>query len=84
MISTFHDPTGNIRVGNHPRVSALMSDVFNKRPLQKYRFSCDVELVLDFLKKLPGNDLLSDKLLTLKVSMLLALLPVSRVQRLQI
>ena len=50
-----------------------MSDIFNKRPPQpKYPFIWDVETVLDFLRKLPGNDLLSDKLLTLKFSMLLS------------
>ena len=79
-ISTFHDPIENIRVGNHPRVSVLMSGIFNKRPpQQEYPFIWDVETVLDFLRKLPGNVLLSDKLLTLKVSMLLSLLSASRV-----
>ena len=54
--------------------------IFNKRPSQpKYPFIWDVETVLAFLKKLPRNDFLSDKLFTPKVSMLLALLPASRV-----
>ena len=76
MISAFHDPIENIRIGNHARVSALMSGIFNKRiPQTKYPFFWDVETALDFLRKLPENDLLSDKLFTLKVSMLLALLP---------
>ena len=57
-----------------------MSGIFNKRPPQpKYPFTWDVETVLDFIRKLPGNDLLSDKLLKLKVSMLLSLLSASRV-----
>ena len=57
-----------------------MSVIFNKRPPQpKYPFIWDVEPVLDFLKKILGDDLLSDKLLTPKVSMLLALLSASRV-----
>ena len=57
-----------------------MSGIFNKRPPQpKYSFIWDVETVLDFLWKLPGNYLLSGKLLTLKVSMLLSLLFASRV-----
>ena len=48
-----------------------MSGIFKKRPPQlTYSFIWDVEAVLDFLQKLPGNDLLSDKLFTLKVSML--------------
>ena len=67
-ISAFHYPTENIRVGNHPRFSTLMSGIFNKSPPQpKYPFIWDVETALDFLRKLPGNDLLSDKLLTLMV-----------------
>ena len=57
-----------------------MSGIFNKRPPQpKYPFIWGVETFLDFLRKLPGNDLLSDKLLTMKVSMLLSLLSPSRV-----
>ena len=57
-----------------------MSGIFNKRlPQPKYPFIWDVETALDFLRKLQGNDLLSDKLLTLKVSMLLSLLSASRV-----
>ena len=79
-ISVLHDPTGNNRIGNHPRVSALIPGLFNKMPPRpKYPFIWDVETVLDFQKKLPGNDLLSEKLLTLKVSILLALLSASRV-----
>ena len=79
-ISAFHYPTENIRVGNLPRFSTLMSGIFNKRPPQpKYPFIWDVETALDFLRKLPGNDLLSDKLLTLKVSVLLSLFSALRV-----
>ena len=33
-ISEFHDPIENIRAANRPRVSALMSGIFNKRPPQ--------------------------------------------------
>ena len=66
-------------IGNHPTVSVLMSGIFNTRPPQpKYPFIWDVVTVLYFLRKLLGNDLLSDKLLTLKVSMLLSLLSASR------
>ena len=41
----------------------------------------DVETFLDFLRKLPGNDLLSDKVLALKVSMLLSLFSASKVSK---
>ena len=78
-IFAFHDPFENIRADNHSRVFALMSGIFNKRPPQpRHPFIWDVVTVLDFLRKLPGNDLLSDKLLTLKVSMLFSLLSASR------
>ena len=79
-ISVFQDPIEDIQVGNNPRVFALMSGIFNKRPPQpKCPFIWYEETVLDFLRKLSGNDLLSDKLLTMKVSTLFSLLSVSRV-----
>ena len=79
-ISAFHDSIENIRVGSHPRVSVLMPGIFNMKPPQpKYSFIWDVESVLDFPRKLRGNDLLSEKLLTLNVSMLLSLLSASKV-----
>ena len=79
-ISAFQDHIEDIQVGNNPRVFALMSGIFNKRPPQpKCPFIWDEETVLDFLRKLSGNDLLSDKLLTMKVSTLFSLLSVSRV-----
>ena len=62
-----------------------MSVMFNKRPPQpKYPFIWDVEPVLDFQRKLVGNDLLSDKILTLKASMLLSLFSTSRVSEITI
>ena len=79
-INVFHDPIENIRVGSHPRISVLMSGVFNMKPPQpKYPFIWDVETVLDFLRKLRGNDFLSEKLLTLNVSMVPSFLSASRV-----
>ena len=62
-----------------------MSVIFNTRlPQPKYPFIWDVEPVLDFQRKLVYNDLLSDKLLTLKVSMLLSLFSTSRVSEITI
>ena len=56
-----------------------MTGVFNKRPPKpKYCFVWDVETVLKYLKCLPPNDLLSTKMLTLKLTMLLALTSASR------
>ena len=79
-ISAFHDPINGRAVGSHPRISSLMTGVFNKiPPIPKQPFIWDVETVLDYLRKLPCNDMLSDKLLTLKTSILLAILSASRV-----
>ena len=69
-------------VGEHPSVSSLITGVFNNCKLQpKYNFIWDVQLVLDYLQKeLPNNSDLSDKLLTFKVAMLLALTAASTVE----
>ena len=73
-ISAYHDPIGNVPVGQHPQVSALMTGIFNQRPPKpRYSFVWDVEQVLTYLDQLPSNDHLSDRLLTLKLTMLLAL-----------
>ena len=60
--------------------------MFNNCKLQpKYNFIWDVQLVLDYLQKeLPNNSDLSDKLLTFKVAMLLALTAASTVRGLHI
>ena len=73
-------------VGEHPQVSSLITGVFNNRKLQpKYNVIWDVQLVLDYLQKeLPNNSDLSEKLLTFKVAMLLALTSASRARGLHI
>ena len=76
-ISAFHDPIEGFSVGKHPKVCNLLTGVFNKRPPKpKYCFVWDVETVLKYLKCLPPNDLLSTKMLKLK--MLLALTSASK------
>ena len=76
-ISAYHDPIVGVRVGNHPRVSTIITGIFNERcPKPKFCFVWDVEIVLRYLKAL--GSALSDKMLTLKVTMLLALASVCR------
>ena len=61
-----------------------MTGVFNKRhPKLKYCFRWDVETVLKYLKCLPPNDLLSTKMLTLKLTMLLDLTSASQCSELK-
>jgi hypothetical protein len=79
-ISAYHDPLDEQSVGKHPRVSDLMSGIFNlKPPVPIYSFIWDVETVLKYIKTLPLDDSISDKLLTLKLVTLLALTAASRV-----
>ena len=80
--SPLHNNIVGKPVGEHPQVSSLITRVFNNKPPQpKYNFIWDVQLVLDYLKKeLPNNSDLLDKLLPIKVGMLLALMSASRVR----
>ena len=73
-------------VGEHPQVSSAITGVFNNRQLQpKYNVIWDVQLVLDYVQKeFPNNSDLSDKILTFKVAMLLALTSASRARGLHI
>lgn len=76
-ISAFHQPIDGCSIGKHPRVSALMRGIFNKKPPKpKYRFIWDVDLVLGYLETLVINDNLGK--LTHKLVMLLALTSASR------
>ena len=78
LLSAYHDPVDGFPVGKHPRISALMAGVHNLRcPQPKYTFIWGVEKVVKFLDSL--NILsLSDKMLTLKLTMLLAITSASR------
>ena len=78
-ISTYHEPLHGSPIGRSPLVCSLLSGVFNLRPPQpKYPFVWDVEKVLCYLKSLPAHKNLSDKELTLKLTMMLALTATSR------
>ena len=67
-------------VAEYAQVSSLITAVLNNRPpLPKFNLIWDVQYVTDYLKKeLPNNSGFSDKLLTSKVAMLLALTLASR------
>ena len=84
-ISAFHDHIQGKPVGEHPRICSLVAGVFNSRPPQpRYCFIWNVQTVIDFIKSEWGqNEDLSDKYLTYKLTMLLALTSASRVLGLQ-
>ena len=76
-ISCYHSPIEGFSVGKHPKVSHLMSGVFNLRPPQpRYGFTWDVEIVLSLFKSWPY--ILSPKQLTIKTTTLLGLIAISR------
>ena len=78
-ISCFYKPIEGFSVRKHPKVWNLMAGVYKKRsPKPRYRLVWDIETVMRYLRSLPINKLLSTKMLTLKLTMLLALMSTSR------
>ena len=77
-ISGLHDPVNGCPIGKHPGVSALMKGIYNQNPPKpKFCFIWDVDQVLRYLITLETN-LLDIKMLTFKLTMLLALTSASR------
>ena len=73
-ISVFHEPIEGFSVGKHPKVCNLMTDVYKKRPAKpRYFFMWDIQTVSRYLRSIPWNTLLGTEILTLKLTMLLAL-----------
>ena len=85
-VSAFHENIDGLLVGKDPRISSLVYGVFNLRPPKlRYMFVWDVKQVLAFLKeKFGDNDQLSNKELTLKVTIILDLTSSSRISALHI
>lgn len=72
-----------IPVGKHPLVCPFLKGAFERKPpSNRYYAICDVQTVLQFLKTFGPNKSLSLKELSLKVSMLLALVTIQRKQTL--
>ena len=80
-ISAFQDYIQGKPVGEQPRICSLVAGVFNSRPAQpRYCFIWNVQTVTDFIKSEWGqNEDLSDKYLTYKLTMSLALTSAFRV-----
>ena len=78
-ISAFHRPIDGVKVGQHDLVCRVLNARFNARPPQpRYVETWDVDKVLSYIHSLGDNSSLSNKLLTLKLSMLLALASAGR------
>ena len=78
-ISAFHKPIEGCKAGQHELVCKVLNACFNARPPQpRYVVTWDVDRVLDHICTLGCDANLSDKQLTLKLSMLLALASAGR------
>ena len=72
-----------VPAGQHPLVRRFLKGVFERKPpLNRHFDICDVKTVLDFLKTFSRNRCLCLKDLTLKLTMLLALVTIQRKQTL--
>ena len=78
-ISMYHPEIEGYKVGQHPTIKQIMTGIFhNKPPTPKYTETWDVDLVLNHIKSKGSNEHLTDKTLTQKLAMLLALTNASR------
>ena len=67
-------PMEGFPVGQHSLVVRLLKGILNLRPaMPRYQQSWDVNVALDYMRSLPGNQLLPLKVLTQKLALLLAL-----------
>ena len=75
-IAVFHDCVDGKPVPQYQEVCALVSGIFNNRPPQpRYVFVWSVESVINYIKtKWKNNENLSEKYLTYKLVILVALL----------
>ena len=73
-ISAKHAGINGMKIGQHPKVTALLKGMFNRRPPQpRYMHTWEVDEVLQFCKNWPNDEGLDLKQLSFKVTMLMAL-----------
>ena len=78
-ISAYHNLVEGKSVGQHISVCNLMTGVFNKNPPKpKYTSIRDVEKILKYIKTVPTNTELSDRMLLQKLTSLLFLTSAGR------
>ena len=76
-------PTDNVNIGSHPIVSRFMKGIYKSNPpMPRYCTTWDVNQVLSYLSSLSKPTELSLKSLTLKLTMLIALVSAQRGQSL--
>ena len=73
-LSAYHPQIEGFKVGQHPTVCTFMTGVFNKNPPKpRYSETWDVDKVLNHIRSMGDNAALTDKKLSYKLTMLLAL-----------
>ena len=73
-ISAYHEKAERISIGQHLKVCQLLSGIFNKRPSQpKINVIRDVFKVIGYIDTLGNIESLFTKLVTLKLTILLAI-----------
>ena len=83
-ISAWHTPLEGAPAGQHSLVKRLIAGAFNERtPKPRYADTWEVDRVLDHMRSLGENTMLSDKQLTHKLAMLLALTSANRASEVQ-
>ncbi len=84
-LSNIVQPIDNFTFGNHPLVTRYMQGVFVNRPaLRRYKQIWEVSVVLKYLRFLGDNTQLSPQDLTMKITVLLALVTGQRCQTIQV
>ena len=84
-ISAYHNFINGEPIGKHSKMCALQTGIFNERPPQPcYTFIWDVDVVLTYIKNnMSVNSQLSEKNLTCKLTVLLALSSALRASSIQ-
>ena len=78
-ISAYHIGIDGSKVGDNPQVSSLLTGIYNRRPPKpRYTFIWDANVVVDYIKALPDDNDLTLKMLSWKLTTLLALTAASR------
>ena len=84
-ISAYHNAIDGKPVGQHPLIADIMASALSdKPPVPKYVDTWNVDVVLNYLQDLGPNVSLTQKQLTLKVTMLMALVSACRGQELKV
>jgi len=83
-VSALHEPIDGLPVGQHHLIKRTLAGIFNEKPpVPKYSDTWDVGQVLEYIEQLGPNSELSDKVLTHKLAMLLALTTANRASEIQ-